>query len=73
MIRLLNIALTLEDLTETLVTLGTGALLFIAPHEILAICASGLAIFFWIPRIKRQIRDHYEGSFLNYLKDFFKR
>ena len=62
----------MDDFMNTLVTIGTGLLLVVAPHEIITTIAGLLAIIFWIPRIKRQVKEYNNGSVLQYIKDVFK-
>ena len=65
----------MQNILELSVTLGFSVFLigfaFIAP--IVATIASFLAIMFWIPRIKREIRDNHGNSFWKYIKFIFNK
>ena len=60
---------------DTCVTLGVTLLFigFVDVAPILTAIASGLAIAFWIPRIRREIKSNYKNSSWEYIKSIFKR
>lgn len=61
---LLNIMVTF---LSTVLVIGLGA------ADIVAIIASGLAILFWLPRIKREISLNYGNSIWRYIRQLLSR
>ena len=57
------------------VTLWFGAfvvLIFDAVAPIFAIIASILASVFWVARIRKEVRNNYNNSIIEYIKSMFK-